>query len=244
MSRRAIVAGATALAVGGLISAGALATAHTGKSGASKVPERSYQITVENLTTGQSPVLGQPLSPPLIVAHNRRVDLWSRGRVASHVVAGIAEDANNGPAIELANALRGAGPALTGVDDGATDPAPILPGASQTYSVKVRGHRGRLTLLSMLVNTNDAFTGLDSVRLPRRIGASRSAYRVAYDAGSEKNNEDAAYIPGPVGGNAFVRDPEGNVIRRHPGIAGGASLDPVAHSVSGKVAKITITRVR
>ena len=45
----------------------------------------------------------------------------------------------------------------------------------------------------MLVNTNDAFTGLDSVKL--RGGT--HVYEVgAYDAGTEVNNESASHIPG------------------------------------------------
>lgn len=238
MSRRAVYAGAAALALGGAVAGGALATPHSPRGAAPAPPERTYEITVENLSAGQ------PLSPPLIIAHNRRFDLWSRGGVASHVVAAVAEDANTAPAIELAEASRGVGVALTGVDDAAAAPAPILPGARQTYTVTVTGWHGRLSLQSMLVNTNDAFTGLDSVRLPRKLGATRRTTRVAYDAGSEKNNERAAYIPGPVGGNPFVRDPEGKVVRPHPGISGVGDLDPVADSVSGRVAGFSVTRVR
>ena len=237
MSRRALVAGAAALTLGGVIAGGALATPAPSKH-APAAPERTYSITVENLSGGQ------PLSPPLIIAHNRKFDLWSRGQVASHVVAAVAEDANTAPAIELAESSRGVGVALTGVDDGADAPAPILPGTSQTYTVKVSGWHGRLSLQAMLVNTNDAFTGLDSVYLPRKVGSTRHTTRVAYDAGSEKNNEMGAYIPGPVGGNPFVRDPEGKVVRQHPGVVGGGDLDPVADSVSGRVAAFHVTRVR
>ena len=51
----------------------------------------------------------------------------------------------------------------------------------------------------MLVNTNDAFTGLDSVQLR---GKRSQLSRNAYDAGSERNNELKAFIPGPCCGNA------------------------------------------
>jgi len=241
MSRRALAAGTAVLAAGALIAGGATASAthsKSGKSGKSAATERQYQITVENLTDGQ------PISPPFIAAHTRRADYWSTGTIANHAVAAIAEDANNGPAIELGELIPQVKTAVTGVEDGATGPAPIGPKASQTYTVTVNGYAGRLTLLAMLVNTNDAFTGLDSLRLPRRVGHSRTRYRVAYDAGSEKNNESAKYIPGPVGGNPFVRDPEGNVIREHPGVKGGADLNPEDHSVDGKVAKITVKRVK
>ncbi|MGH9248902.1 MAG: spondin domain-containing protein [Acidimicrobiales bacterium] len=65
------------------------------------------------------------------------------------------------------------------------------------------------TLLTMLVNTNDAFTGLDSMRLHGRGDRVRT---VAYDVGSERNNELARFIPGPCCNNPFVRDPEGALI--------------------------------
>jgi hypothetical protein len=241
MPRRAKTAAIAVVAAGALaIGATAVATGSHSNGGKSpqKAPERSYQITVENLTGGQ------PISPPLLVAHNRRADLWERGTIANHAVAAIAEDANNAVALEVAGKIRGVGAGATGVDVNATDPAPIGPGGKQTYSLDVKGYYGKLTVLAMLVNSNDAFTGLDSVRLPRQVGKTRSHYRIAYDAGSEKNNEGAKYIPGPVGGNPFVRDPEGDVIRAHPGVKGGADLDPKVHSLSGKVAKITVTRVR
>jgi hypothetical protein len=115
-----------------------------------------------------------------------------------------------------------------------------MPGTAATYTVSARGPYARLSLLTMLVNTNDAFTGLDSVRLR---GRERVVYTRAYDAGSERNNELAAFIPGPCCGNPFVRDPEGALVRKHPGIQGGADLDPAVYGWSGPVARITIERV-
>jgi len=54
-------------------------------------------------------------------------------------------------------------------------------------------------------------------------------YLGAYDAGSGANNEDGAFIPGPAGGNPFVRDPEGSVVTMHPGIEGVGALDPAVY---------------
>lgn len=235
MKRSPVLASLAALAIGAATTA-ATASAHRGPHGPAAGGD--YVLTVTNTTEGQ------PLSPPFVAVHHRRADFWSYGQPASAVVAGIAEDADNGPAIELANRLRGVRTAFTAVDSSVGSAAPIGPGASQTYRFSTTRFGDRLTLLSMLVNTNDAFTGLDTVRLPRRVGKSVTIPRRAYDAGSEVNNELAAYIPGPVGGNAFVRDPEGNLIRTHPGVVGGHDLDPVTHSVSGRVATITIKRVR
>jgi hypothetical protein len=156
------------------------------------------------------------------------------GDVASHPVAAIAEDANNAVAESAYSRLRGVHDVFTG------DGGPIPSGASRTYTVETEGSFNRLSIVTMLVNTNDAFTGLDSLH-PRAGGA--VLHRMAYDAGSERNNERSAFIPGPCCGNPFVRDPEGELIRMHPGIAGVGDLDPVVWGWAGRAAKISIERV-
>lgn len=194
---------------------------------------REYAVTVENLT----PAGSQPLSPPLLVVHSDRAHVWGVGEIATHPVAGLAEDADNGPAISAYGSLPGVRSAATGVDRGATAAAPIAPGASQTYVVRARPG-DRLSLLSMLVNTNDGFTGLDALRL--RDGTVTVRAR-AYDAGSEVDDQLAAHIPGPAGGHRFVRNPEGAVITMHPGILPGVGdLDPAMYGWSGPVARITV----
>ena len=188
-----------------------------------------WQVTVENLT----PAGSQPLSPPLVVVHSSRADVWSVGTIANHGVAAIAEDANNTP-------LEEALPQVRGVDSVFTVPGgPIPPGDSRSVEVETRGRFGRLTLLTMLVNTNDAFTGLDSLRVR---GQGEVIETIAYDAGSERNNELAGFIPGPCCNNPFVRDPEGALIRPHDGIIGVGDLDPAVYGWPEPAARITITR--
>ncbi len=231
--KRIALGAACALAIGGGVGGAALAA---GPDDAGQVANATgtYDITVENLTSGQ------PLSPPLIVAHRPGASVWKNGSVASHVVAAIAEDANNAPALQLLRGARGVQVAKTGVDLGASAPAPIPPGARQTYRIRV-ADSSRLSLTTMLVNTNDGFTGLSSYRLRR---GTRTMTRPAYDAGSEKNNQDKAFIPGPVGGNPFVRDPEGRVIRQHPGLLPGVGdLTSAKHGFNRRaVAKVTVSR--
>lgn len=214
-----------ALAVSGLLSGSATADAAGAKV---------WRVTVENLTPSGPGVPGsQPLSPPLFAVHSGKVDVWSVGEIASHGVAAIAEDANNGV---LESALDGF-PGVRTVFTGAGGPIPS--GASRTYVVETSGRHNRLTVLTMLVNTNDAFTGLDALHVR---GGGTTLYRMAYDAGSERNNELQAYIPGPCCGNPFVRDPEGAVVRMHHGITGAGDLDPALYGWSGPVAKITLER--
>ena len=92
----------------------------------------------------------------------------------------------------------------------------------------------------MLVNTNDAFTGLDALRLG---GRGATLERMAYDAGSERNNELRGFTPGPCCNHPFVRDPEGELIRPHQGITGIGELDPALYGWEDPVARFTIQRV-
>jgi Spondin_N len=191
---------------------------------------KRWRVTIDNLT----PPGSQPLSPPVFAVHSRRADVWSVGEQATHGVAGVAEDANNGPLVSVLNMTPGVTTAFTGAG------GPIMPGASASYTVESRGRFDRLSLVTMLVNTNDGFTGLDSLKLR---GRGDVLLRIAYDAGSERNNELAAFIPGPCCGNPFVRDPEGALIRMHPGIAGVGDLDPAVYGWPPAVVRITIARV-
>jgi hypothetical protein len=105
--------------------------------------------------------------------------------------------------------------------------------------VETRGPFNRLSVLTMLVNTNDALTGLDSLRLGGHGDTLRTR---AYDAGSEANNEDAGFIPGPCCNHPFVRAPEGALIRMHAGITGVGDLNPAVFGWTVPVARIAIVR--
>jgi hypothetical protein len=212
-------------ALGALVAAVLLIPA----AGSSPDQDRTWDVTITNLTRPGS----QPLSPPLFVVHSARADVWSLGEIATHPVAAIAEDANNAPAEAAFAQLEGVSDVFTGAG------GPIPPGASRTYTVETSGHSSRLSVLTMLVNTNDGFTGLDSLRL-RGHGETRST--MAYDAGSELNNEEIAFIPGPCCNHPFVRDPEGALIRMHEGITGRGDLSPATYGWSGPVARIQVSR--
>ncbi|MGH9244886.1 MAG: spondin domain-containing protein [Acidimicrobiales bacterium] len=190
---------------------------------------RPWTVTIENIT----PPGSQPLSPPLVVVHTPRADVWSVGTIANHGLAAIAEDANNAPLEEALPAVRGVGAVFT-VEGG-----PIPSGESRTFTVETSARFDQLTLVTMLVNTNDAFTGLDSLALHHR---GMVVETIAYDAGSERNNELTGFIPGPCCNNPFVRDPEGSLIRPHDGITGVGDLDPATYGWTEPVARITIER--
>jgi hypothetical protein len=197
--------------------------------------DTTWKVTVTNLTPpGPGAPGSQPLSPPLFVVHSSRADVWSVGAIASHGVAAIAEDADN-------SVLESALPQLPGVRTVFTGAGgPIPSGQSRTFTVQTRGPFDRLSVVSMLVNTNDAFTGLDALRLR---GRGATLERMAYDAGSEANNELVGFIPGPCCNHPFVRDPEGQLIRPHQGITGIGELDPALYDWQDPVARFAIQRV-
>ncbi|MDX1700343.1 MAG: spondin domain-containing protein, partial [Melioribacteraceae bacterium] len=99
----------------------------------------------------------------------------------------------------------------------------------------------RLSLIAMLVNTNDAFVAINGARLPLR--GSKEYYLRVYDAGTEKNTELKSDIPGPCCGNGMVRVPTKERIRLHKGIKGTGDLDPSVYGWGKMVAKIKITRI-
>jgi Spondin_N len=209
---------------GGLLAVGSAAADDDGDR------TRTWKVTITN-TAGPGT---QPLSPPLVAVHSGTSDVWSVGELASHGVAAVAEDANNAVLLSALPQLTGFKTVFTGAA------APIGPGGSASFTVETRGRFDHLSVVTMLVNTNDAFTGLDSLKLRGR-GEMRST--MAYDAGSETNNELASHIPGPCCGNAFVRAPEGELIRPHAGIAGTGDLDPALYDWDGPVAQIEIERM-
>jgi len=212
---------------------------------------RTYEVTIQ-LVTG-----GQPLTPPLIVTHSGGTDIFSVGQPASLGVKEIAENGNLEPLI----AALEADPK---VSDVATAAEPLVPPGSPmfgTFSDRVTltidaGSRARfLSYESMLICTNDGFTGIDRLRLPNQVGDSLSVVTGSYDAGTELNTEDFADIVPPCQGlmgvssgepGTGMSDPalvEGGVIHHHLGIEGGADLLPEVHGWTDPVTLVTITRV-
>lgn len=204
---------------------------------------KTYRVTVTNLTTGQ------PLSPAVVVTHNRRASLFGAGERASE---GIREIAENGDPSVAAAALAGA----RGVFSVITTTAPVgIQGgtafpSSLSFEITARGNAKRLSLSLMLICTNDGFAGLDAVRLPRGRHA-EVYYADGYDAGTERNTEVASSIVPPCFGIGPVqglvgggdRPVESGRIRHHPGIAGIADLT-AAHDWKGPIAKVTVQRIR
>ncbi len=196
--------------------------------------EVTYRITIENITPATAPGASQPLSPPVLATHLPRFHVYRIGRLASDALRQIAEDAVDGP---LVTQLQNDGRVLDVQKGGGV----ILPGQSMTIEINAAPGFHRLSLVSMLVNTNDAFAGLDGIRLP--IFGQKVVYARAYDAGTEANTEKKDHIPGPCCGNPHVRVPTTEPVRMHEGITGRGDLDPAVYNWDGPVARITIERM-
>jgi hypothetical protein len=209
-----------------------------GAAGADAGGAKTYRITIQNMTPSRGGGASQVLSPALVLAHSNRFDLFEVGQRANQAVADVAEDAvaatglaayANDPEVELVTT----GPS-----------APILPGAQASFEITTRGNATKLSLVSMLVNTNDGFTGLDGVQL---TGNYQEYWTNAYDAGSEVNDQLEAHIPGPCcGDTGRSGTPENGVITHHAGIQPNTGdLSPAQWGwPAGPVARIVVERVR
>lgn len=207
---------------------------------------RSYEITVSNLTSGQ------PFTPPAAVTHRGAVDLFEAGDAASYEVKEIAENGNLGPLLMALDENKHVSSVVVAV---AGDPPPVMPGSSVTFEIEAEDGAQFFSFVSMLICTNDGFTGLDRVKLPNQVGASATYMAGAYDAGTEINTEDFADIVPPCQGLIGVSssdagtgtsDPtlaEGGVIRHHEGVVGGVDLVENVHGWAGAVAHVEIVRV-
>ncbi len=192
---------------------------------ASAVPMKN--VTVQNLSRGQI------LSPPVVIVHKPGYLVFEAGKPASKDVALLAEDGTTTGFKNLE-----ASPEVHKVF---IFPSGIQPGKSKTMLIQVPlGYR--ISLLSMLVTTNDAFAGLQNKVVPR-AGYKKTYLTPAYDSGSEANTESCAHIPGPPCDAHDVRAIEGSEgkIQMHPGIKGGGDLDARMFNWKGPVMKVKIS---
>lgn len=195
---------------------------------------RTYEVIIENLTPATGAGSSQPFSPPVLTTHRGDLRLFRKNRFASSELAQIAEDAVNGPMLDLLNNSGKTFDVMVG--DGV-----ILPGGEARFEITTGPAKRRLSVVFMLVNTNDGFGGLDAVRLPFR--GEKVYYLRAYDAGSELNTELKSDIPGPCCGSPGAGTPTHDPISFHAGILGVGDLDPGVYGWEEPVAKLTVRRI-
>jgi len=210
---------------------------------------KTYKVTITNLTAGQ------PVTPPILVTHTSKTRIFSVGEPASEGIQQIAENGNGAPLLdalagnpEVHEVVAAMAPLVPANDPGATGF-----GSSETYTITAYGKARFLSFASMLICTNDGFTGLDSLPLPKRKA---TVFTRAYDARTEANTEDFVDIVPPCQGLIGVTSDdmgtgmsnpviaEDGIIIPHAGINGGADLVPAVHGWGDPVTKIEIEVVR
>ncbi len=195
----------------------------------------SYEITLTNLTHLQ------PLSPVAVILHQEG-SLWGIGESASVELEQMAEGGDNSGLLGLSMVLA----SESGV-------APIPPGGSETISITVQDITdAKLSIASMLVNTNDAFTGLNAWNLDQlEVGQSYRVNAKVYDAGTEANSEALGTIPGPADGSegAGYLEQRNDVdfVAGHPGVVTAddgltSSVLNSMHKFDNPALRIVITR--
>ena len=122
------------------------------------------------------------------------------------------------------------------------------PGNSVTQRVSTLGGFDNVSVTAMLIPTNDGFFAVNDAEGPNGQ-ESITLFSPAYDAGTERNDETCASIPGPnfiecggPGGGGAPGGGEGYV-HIHAGIHGIGDLDPALRDWRNPVARITIRRV-
>ncbi|NNC65679.1 MAG: hypothetical protein HKN84_12905 [Gammaproteobacteria bacterium] len=202
----------------------------------------TFEVTTTNLTNAQ------PLSPAAVIAHQSGYSVFEIGTPATIGLEVLAEDGTT-------SALIAGARASAAVVATATGAAPIGPAGSETIAIDVpTSELSGLTLSTsmMLVNTNDAITGINGVDVSSlAVGDSVTLRSIAYDAGTEANTEAAVHIPGPAGGGEGfngARDDVADRVAMHSGVVSQDDGKPTSdltgqHRFDNPVAAIRIERI-
>ncbi len=171
-----------------------------------------FRVSVTNLTTGQ------PMTPPVVALHDASVSLFTIGQAASPELQAIAEDGNNDPMVALAASL-------SEVSASGVAPGPFGPGETTSIVLETEAADQVLSVVNMVVCTNDGFSGTDSMALP--TGSDTLSFEaVAYDAGTELNELDPDYWVAPCGGSGDnLHEDEGGITTPHLGQTGTGDFD-------------------
>lgn len=208
-----------------------------------------WDISITNLTHGDY------FTPLLVTAHDSGSHLFEVGMPASASLEAMAEcgDLSGLSATYSADADTVANPASGLLAPGATTTAMLdTSTTNNTY----------LSIVAMVLPTNDGFVGLDGLQVPSTAG-SYTYYLNAYDAGTEANDEildtsgcavGMPGIPAAPGGHGGMNGTgvagadTNTMVHIHRGILGDtdptggkSDLDSTIHRWQNPVAKVVIT---
>lgn len=218
-------------------------------AGAAHTQAATITVEITNATHGIF------FTPILAAAHTDANHLFRLGEEASDELQMMAE---GGSLAGLETLTESIGASTV------SNPAQglLAPGASTTIASWDTGSMDRLSIVAMLLPTNDGFVGLDSWPIPSEAGTYTLTLN-GYDAGTEANNElviDGSGAPGMMGipanpggnggsmGTGVTTEESNTTVHIHRGnvgdtmMEGGTSdLDARIHRWLNPVAKVVIT---
>jgi hypothetical protein len=203
------------------------------------------EVEVQNLTRGIY------FTPLLVTAHTPDQSLFNVGEAASAELQAMAEGGD-------ISGLETAAMAISA--DMVANPAGglLMPTASTTATFTTADTNTALSIVGMLLPTNDGFFGLNSWPIPQEAGT-YTVYLNAYDAGTEANDEirgggapgaPGMPVPPPLedligtGGSGVTTTINNAMVHIHPGNLGDADMMGGQNTVQrwlNPVAKVTVT---
>lgn len=209
---------------------------------------QNFTVAVTNLTNGIY------FTPLLVTAAPSTTHLYTSGMAASANLQAMAE---GGDTAGLKTDMM-----AVGADVAAANVTPMAPGATVTATfTNTAAANTHLSIVGMLLPTNDGFVGLDSIMIPTAAGT-YTFFANGYDAGTEANNElingggapNTLGIPADPGmanganGTGVAAVDSNTTVHIHRGIIGDTNavggisdLDTTVHRWLNPVAQIVVT---
>ncbi|NOQ14595.1 MAG: hypothetical protein GQ583_08995 [Methyloprofundus sp.] len=199
-----------------------------------------YEVSITNIT------LGQTFTPRLVATHDASVSLFSFGSPAGAPLELLAEAGDTGPLTDIILTIPNQ------VGHVMTVPGLLEPGKTSSFEINALPEHRQLTFAAMLLPTNDTFVALLGMKLPEEGSVSYLA--LAYDAGTEANDQNCAHIPGPrCGGEAhsITSDSDEGFVYISNGFHDLGDMDDAGNEILGtkrydwhhSVAQVTIKRI-
>lgn len=205
------------------------------------VQAEQFTVKIENLTNGIY------FTPFLVAAHDSNTALFTSGTSANTSLEAMAEGGDiSGLVADIAAAV----PTTSENPAGGL----LAPGASTTTENLNTDNTDNnyLSLVAMMLPTNDGFVGLNSWEIPTEAGTYTFTVN-AYDAGTEANDELSASIPAPIdfgtgtGGTGVATSDSNTMIHIHRGslgdsdsVGGESDLDNRTHRWLNPIARVTV----
>lgn len=205
-------------------------------------------IDIQNLTQGIY------YTPFLVAAHTPNASLFEVGEAASAELQMMAE---GGDVSALAGVVESVNGNIAEIQGMLTAPS-----TTRTFSLTNDDGNSALSIVAMLLPTNDGFVGLDNWTIPTEAGT-YTIYLNAYDAGTEANDEirgsgapGEAGMPVPppledligTGGSGVTTEEANSTVHIHRGNLGDSMMDAGSSDINSTVqrwlnpvAKVTIT---